>query len=69
MQLLGSHSSYIVVSIACQSYSAAIVQLVAHTADTVAMVITVGVHLGLCQLSACRMGKRYSNGLVGEGIG
>ena len=69
MQLLGGYSSYIVVSIACQRYYAAIVQLVAHTADAVAMVITVGVHLCLCQLSACRMGNGYRSGLAGECIG
>ena len=69
MQLLGGHSSYIVVSIACQRYCAAIVQLVAHTADTVAMVIRIGIYLGLSQLTIGHMGKRNGSRLVGKCIG
>ena len=54
MQLLGSHTSFVVVSIACKGYGTAIVQLVGYTADTVAMVICVG------KMTSCSSRHRYT---------
>ena len=45
-----------------------LVQLVGYGTDAVAMVIRIRVHLGLCQLAVCRMGKCYGSRLVSKCI-
>ena len=69
MQLLGSHTSLIVIGVVCQSHCASTVQLVGNATDTVAMVIRIGIYFGLSQLTIGRMGKRNGSRLVGKCIG